>query len=126
MPGVAQVVPIGVSHGDQRLYGVDVLLLHLGDAGTGRQQRESGQGLNVRISFQLRATTSSHFLVLIHCCGIRESAHLHAEDGGDPDGTSDALQAQGRHLWVVAVLQAHAKGCQQRGPCQLWDTEHSS
>lgn len=53
MPGVAQVVSISVGHCDQGLDGVNVLLLHLSDAGTGRQQSEPGQGLNVRISLQL-------------------------------------------------------------------------
>lgn len=37
VPGVAQVVPIGVSHSDEGLDGVDVLLLHLCDAGAGGQ-----------------------------------------------------------------------------------------
>jgi len=55
VPGVAQVVPVGVGHGDQRLDGVDVLLLHLRDAGARRQQREAGQRLDVRVSLQLRA-----------------------------------------------------------------------
>jgi len=48
-----------------------------------------------------------------------EEADLHAEDAGDPDGTADALQAQGRHLGVVAVLQPHAERRQQGGPRQL-------
>ncbi len=53
MPGVAQIVPVSVSHSNQRLDGVDVLLLHLCDAGTGCQQGEPGQGLNVCIPLQL-------------------------------------------------------------------------
>lgn len=51
MPGVAQVVPIGVSHSDEGLDGVDVLLLHLCDAGAGCQQGEPGQSLDVGVSF---------------------------------------------------------------------------
>lgn len=54
MPGVAQVVPISVGHSDQGLDSVDVLLLHLCDAGTGGQQGEPGQGLDVRIPLQLQ------------------------------------------------------------------------
>lgn len=54
MPGVAQVVAVSVSHGDQRLNGVDVLLLHLCDAGAGGQQGEPGQGLDVSVSLQLQ------------------------------------------------------------------------
>lgn len=49
----------------------------------------------------------------------QRSANLHAEDAGYSDGTSDALQAQGGHLRVVAVLQSHTEGCQQGGPRQL-------
>lgn len=37
VPGIAQVVSIGVSHGDERLDSVDVFLLHLCDAGAGGQ-----------------------------------------------------------------------------------------
>lgn len=54
MPGVAQVVSISVGHSDQSLNSVNVLLLHLCDAGTGCQEGESGQSLNVRISLQLQ------------------------------------------------------------------------
>lgn len=53
MPGVSKIVPISVSYSDQSLDGVDVLLFHLCDAGTGCQKSESGQGLNIRISLQL-------------------------------------------------------------------------
>lgn len=53
MPGVPEVVAVGVSHRDERLYGVDVLLLHFCDAGAGGQQGEAREGLNVGISFQL-------------------------------------------------------------------------
>ena len=61
MPGVAQVVAVGVGHGDQRLDGVDVLLLHLRDAGAGRQQGEAGQGLDVGVTLQLQHThTHTH------------------------------------------------------------------
>ena len=65
MPGVAQVVSVSVGHSDQGLDGVNVLLLHLCDAGTGCQQGESGQGLNIGISLQLQTgrliTTQSQF-----------------------------------------------------------------
>lgn len=54
MPGVAQVVSVSVGHSNQGLDCVNVLLLHLCDAGTGCQQGESGQGLDIRISFQLQ------------------------------------------------------------------------
>ena len=54
MPGVAQVVSVRVGYSDQGLDGVNVLLLHLCDAGTGRQQGESGQGLDVCVSLQLQ------------------------------------------------------------------------
>ena len=53
MPGVAQVVSVGVCHGDEGLDGVDVFLLHLGYAGAGREQGEAGQGLDVGIPLQL-------------------------------------------------------------------------
>ena len=53
MPGIPEVVAVRVSHRDERLYGVDVLLLHLCDARAGRQQGEAREGLNVGISFQL-------------------------------------------------------------------------
>lgn len=60
MPGIPQVVAIRVSHRDERLDGVDVLLLHFGDAGAGCQQGEAGKGLNVGISFQLQHKTRRH------------------------------------------------------------------
>lgn len=53
MPGVSKVISIGVCHCNEGLDGVDVLLLHLSDARAGRQQREAGQSLNVRVSLQL-------------------------------------------------------------------------
>lgn len=53
MPGVAQVVAISVGHSDEGLDGVNVLLLHFGDARAGCQQGESGQGLHIRIPLQL-------------------------------------------------------------------------
>lgn len=37
MPGIAQVVSISVSHSDECLDSVDVLLLHLCDAGAGSE-----------------------------------------------------------------------------------------
>lgn len=57
MPGVPQVIAISVRHSDQGLDGVDVLLLHLCDAGAGCQQGEPGQSLNVRIPLQLLRNT---------------------------------------------------------------------
>lgn len=54
MPRVAQVVSISVGHSDQCLNGVNVLLLHLCDAGAGCQQGESGQGLDISVSLQLK------------------------------------------------------------------------
>ena len=54
VPGVPEVVAVSVSHGDERLYGVNVLLLHLRDAGAGRQQGEACEGLDIGISFQLQ------------------------------------------------------------------------
>lgn len=54
MPRVAKVVAISVSHGNERLYGVNVLLLHFCDAGAGCQQGKAGKGLNIGISFQLK------------------------------------------------------------------------
>lgn len=54
MPGVSQVIPVSVGHGDQGLNSVDVLLLHLGDAGAGRQQGEPGQGLDIGVPLQLQ------------------------------------------------------------------------
>lgn len=57
VPGVAQVVSVSVSHSDEGLDGVDVLLLHLCDAGAGRQQREAGQRLHVRVPLQLLGRT---------------------------------------------------------------------
>lgn len=51
------------------------------------------------------------------------STDLHVEDAGDPDGTSNALQTQWGHLWVVAVLQPHTECCEQRGPRQLEHTD---
>lgn len=59
MPGVAQVVSVRVGHSDQGFDGVDVLLLHLCDTGAGRQQGESGQGLDVRVPLQLQIDTQS-------------------------------------------------------------------
>lgn len=56
MPGVSKIISIGVGHCDKCLDSVDVLLLHLGDARAGREQREAGQGLYVRISLQLEQT----------------------------------------------------------------------
>lgn len=45
--------------------------------------------------------------------------HLYGEDAGYSDGAADTLQAQRRYLGVIAVLQAHAEGCQERCPGQL-------
>lgn len=68
MPGVAQVVSVSMSYSDQGLDGVNILLLHLCDAGTGCQQGESGQGLDICISLQLQTrrllTTKSVFKLL--------------------------------------------------------------
>ena len=55
VPGIPEVVAVGVSHSDERLYGVNVLLLHLRDAGAGCQQGEACKGLDIGISFQLQA-----------------------------------------------------------------------
>lgn len=62
MPGVAQVVSISVGHSDQGLNGVNILLLHLCDAGAGCKQGESGQSLNIGISLQLPSdrTVTTH------------------------------------------------------------------
>lgn len=60
MPRVAKVVAISVSHGDERLYGVNVLLLHFRDAGAGCQQGEASKGLNIGISFQLKEKPREH------------------------------------------------------------------
>ena len=60
VPGVAQVVAVGVGHGDEGLDGVDVLLLHLSDAGAGSEQGEPGQGLHVRVPLQLHTHTHTH------------------------------------------------------------------
>lgn len=54
MPGVAQVVSIGVGDHDKCLNGVNVLLFHLCDTWTGCEQRKPGQGLDVSISLQLQ------------------------------------------------------------------------
>lgn len=76
MPGVAKVVSISVGNSDQRLYSVNILLLHLCDAGAGCQQREPGQGLNIGISLQLKAetqvTTHSSMLSLLQQRGKQE------------------------------------------------------
>ena len=54
VPGTPEVVAVGVGHSDERFYGVNVLLLHLRDAGAGRQQGEARKGLDVGISLQLQ------------------------------------------------------------------------
>lgn len=53
MPGVAQVVPISVCHSDEGLNGVNILLLHLCNAGASSEQCKPSQGLNIRITLQL-------------------------------------------------------------------------
>lgn len=58
MPGVAQVVAISVSHSDEGLDGVDVLLLHFSNARAGSEQSEPRQSLNIRVSLQLWAKSS--------------------------------------------------------------------
>lgn len=131
MPGVAQVVSVRVGHSDQGFDGVDVLLLHLGDTGAGRQQGESGQGLDVRVPLQLQIKTKSaqpmstvlsgKLILKLSMC--RRLADLHVEDTSDPDGTSNALQTQRGHFRVIAVLQSHTERCQQGGPCQLQHTQ---
>ena len=65
MPGIAQVVAIGVSHSDERLDSVDVLLLHLCDAGAGRQQGKPSQGLHIGISLQLQTGRQEHTSVSV-------------------------------------------------------------
>lgn len=51
-----------MGHCDKGLDGVDVFLLHLGDARAGREQREAGQGLYVCISLQLEQSKTKPFL----------------------------------------------------------------
>lgn len=53
VPGVSQVVAIGMGHCDQSLNGVNVLLLHLRNAGAGSQEGEACQGLDICIPLQL-------------------------------------------------------------------------
>lgn len=57
MPGVAQVVAVSVCHSDEGLNGVNVLLLHLRNAGTSCEQCKPGQGLNICITLQLHTNT---------------------------------------------------------------------
>ena len=52
MPGIPEVVAVSVSHGDERLYGVNVLLLHIRDAAAGRQLGEARKGLDIGTSFR--------------------------------------------------------------------------
>ena len=77
-----QIVAVGVGDGDERLDGVDVLGLDLGDGGVGREQREARQRLNEGVALR-----------------------RHVEDAGDADGAAHAVQTQRRQLVVVAVLQ---------------------
>lgn len=53
MPGVAQVIAVSVSHSDEGLDGVDVLLLHFSDARAGSEQSEPRESLNVGVPLQL-------------------------------------------------------------------------
>lgn len=57
MPGVAQVVPVSVCYSDEGLNGVNVLLLHLCNAGASSEQCKPGQGLNICITLQLHTHT---------------------------------------------------------------------
>lgn len=47
------------------------------------------------------------------------SAYLHAEYTSYPNSTPNPFQTQRRDLLIIAVLQPHAEGSQQRGPGQL-------
>ena len=83
---MAQIVAIGVGDGDERFDRVDILRLDLRDGRIGREEGEASQGLNESVPFQ-----------------------RHVEDARDANGTADAVQAEGRHFQIVAVLQSHAE-----------------
>lgn len=61
MPRVSQVVPVSVSHCDEGLDGINVLLLHLGDACARREQGEASQSLHICISLQLEPANRTVF-----------------------------------------------------------------
>lgn len=113
VPGVAQVVAIGVGHSDEGLNGVNVLLLHFWDARAGGQQGEPRQGLHIRIPLQLRQKNEKVVCQNTARYSIRTSQtlilqlrlqYLYAEDACYPDGKTDAFQTQWSHLGVIAIL----------------------
>ena len=78
-PRAAQVVSIGVGDGDERLDGVDVLQLHLGDGRGARQEGEAPQGLDVGVALQLhRQTMTAVIHRRINCRGANRLTALTA------------------------------------------------
>lgn len=96
MPGVAKVVSVSVGHSDQGLDGVNVLLLHLCDAGRGCQQGEPGQSLDVCIPFQLQKSHEVSYLLHGHSVIIGKTADL-----------TTYTRAQTCMLKMQAILMAH-------------------
>lgn len=54
MPRIAKIVAICVSNCNECLNGINVLLFHFCNAGTGSQQGKASKGLDISISFKLQ------------------------------------------------------------------------
>lgn len=59
MPRIAKIVAICVSNCNECLNGIDVLLFHFCNAGTGSQQGKTSKGLYISISLKLQHTEKS-------------------------------------------------------------------
>lgn len=59
MPRIAKIVAICVSNCNECLNGINVLLLHFCNAGTGSQQGKTSKGLYISISFKLQERETS-------------------------------------------------------------------
>lgn len=97
MPGVAQVVAVRVGHSDERLNGINILLLHFCDAGARCQQGEPGQGLYVCIPLQLLHKNTRRWLKILKdeetTFQIRLQ-YLYGEDTRYSDCATDPFQTQ--------------------------------
>lgn len=59
MPRIAKIVAICVSNRNESLNGINVLLFHFCNAGTGSQQGKTSKGLYISISFKLQGRETS-------------------------------------------------------------------
>eukprot|EP01137_Pigoraptor_chileana_P033943 Opistho-2@25726 len=100
VPRALQVVALRVRNRNEALDRLNVLRLHVCGTAAAAQARELGKRLDVCIALQ-----------------------LHVEDGADPDGALEAVEAECDHRGILRVLERDAERSQRRRPRDL---EHRS